>query len=99
MPIVQRHLEILEPVRGLNKQFVFPSTKSEKGYIGRPVRLRWSPHAHRRTFATVAMEAGVLEEIVGRLLNHTPKGAVEDLVGLAALFVILFAVLSLPGLA
>lgn len=30
------------------------------------------PHAHRRTFATVAIEAGVLEEIVGRLLNHTP---------------------------
>ena len=30
------------------------------------------PHAHRRTFATVAVEAGVLEEIVGRLLNHTP---------------------------
>ena len=27
---------------------------------------------HRRTFATVAMEAGVLEEIEGRLLNHTP---------------------------
>lgn len=27
---------------------------------------------HRRTFATVTMEAGVLEEIVGRLLNHTP---------------------------
>jgi hypothetical protein len=27
---------------------------------------------HRRIFATVAMEAGVLEEIVGRLLNHTP---------------------------
>jgi hypothetical protein len=23
-------------------------------------------------FATVAMEAGLLEEIVGRLLNHTP---------------------------
>jgi hypothetical protein len=27
---------------------------------------------HRRTFVTVAMEAGLLEEIVGRLLNHTP---------------------------
>jgi hypothetical protein len=27
---------------------------------------------HRRIFVTVAMEAGVLEEIVGRLLNHTP---------------------------
>lgn len=73
LPIVSRHLEILEPVRALNKQYVFPSTKSEKGCIGRAVRLRWSPHAHRRTFATVAMEAGVLEEIVGRLLNQTPK--------------------------
>ena len=73
LPIVPRHLEILEPVRGLNKQYVFPSTKSEREYIGRPVRLCWSPHAHRRTFATVAMEAGVLEEVVGRLLNHTPK--------------------------
>ncbi len=29
-------------------------------------------YASHRTFATVAMEAGVLEEIVGRLLNHTP---------------------------
>ena len=37
-----------------------------------PQRIEWSPHAHRRTFATVAVEAGVLEEIVGRLLNHTP---------------------------
>jgi hypothetical protein len=27
---------------------------------------------HRRTFATVAMEVGALEEIAGRLLNHTP---------------------------
>jgi hypothetical protein len=32
------------------------------------------------------------------LLTHTPRGAVEDLVGLAALFVILFAVLAIPGL-
>jgi hypothetical protein len=32
------------------------------------------------------------------LLTSTPRGAVEDLVGLAALFVLLFAVLSLPGL-
>jgi hypothetical protein len=23
-------------------------------------------------FSTIAMEAGILEEIVGRLLNHTP---------------------------
>ena len=28
--------------------------------------------ASRRTFATVAMEAGILEGIAGRLLSHTP---------------------------
>lgn len=32
------------------------------------------------------------------LLSGTRRGAVEDLVGLVALFVLLFAVLSLPGL-
>lgn len=72
LPIVQVHHEILAPVRGLSRQWVFPSPKGPSGHLGAPKRLRWSPHAHRRTFATVAMEAGVLEEIVGRLLNHTP---------------------------
>lgn len=38
-------------------------------------------------------------DAVKTLLSRTPKGAVEDLAGLAALFVIVFAVLSLPGLA
>ncbi len=32
------------------------------------------------------------------LFAHTPRGAMEDVIGLAALFVLLFAVLSLPGL-
>jgi integrase len=72
LPILQLHHEILAPVRGLSDQWVFPSPKSVSGHLGAPKRLQWSPHAHRRTFATVAMEAGVLEEIVGRLLNHTP---------------------------
>jgi hypothetical protein len=40
-----------------------------------------------------------MKDAMKTLLAHTPKGAVEDLVGLAALFVILFTVLSLPGLA
>lgn len=40
-----------------------------------------------------------MKDAMKTLLAHTPKGAVEDMVGLAALFVILFAVLSLPGLA
>ena len=49
----------------MRKLHVADQTAGERG-------LPWSAHAHRRTFATVAMEAGVLEEIVGRLLNHTP---------------------------
>jgi hypothetical protein len=39
-----------------------------------------------------------MKDAMKTLLSHTPKGAMEDLVGLAALFVILFAVLSMPGL-
>lgn len=72
LPILQLHHEILAPLRGLSEQWVFPSPKSELGHITNPARLPWGPHTHRRTFATVAMEAGVLEEVVGRLLNHTP---------------------------
>ena len=72
LPILQHHHEILAPMRGLHRKWVFPSPKHPDGRLGAPKRLQWSPHAHRRTFATVAMEAGVLEEVVGRLLNHTP---------------------------
>lgn len=72
LPILQLHHEILAPLRGLSRRWVFPSPKSPSGHISAPARMKWSPHAHRRTFATVAMEAGVLEEVVGRLLNHTP---------------------------
>ena len=72
LPILQVHHKILAPMRGLSSTWVFPSPKSQSGHITNAKRLEWSPHAHRRTFATVAMETGVLEEIVGRLLNHTP---------------------------
>lgn len=72
LPILQVHHEILAPLRGLHRRWVFPSPKGPDGRMTSPQRLSWSPHAHRRTFATVAMEAGVLEEVVGRLLNHTP---------------------------
>lgn len=72
LPILQVHHEILAPIRGLSPTWVFPSPKSRNGRITNTRKLSWSPHAHRRTFATVAIEAGVLEEVVGRLLNHTP---------------------------
>lgn len=72
LPILELHHEILAPVRGLGRKWVFPSPKAPSGHLVAPERIDWSLHAHRRTFATVAMEAGVLEEVVGRLLNHTP---------------------------
>ena len=72
LPILQVHHEILAPLKPLSRKWIFPSPKSATGHITGPEKMKWSPHAHRRTFATVAMEAGVLEEIVGRLLNHTP---------------------------
>ena len=72
LPFLQKHHEILAPLRGPSRKWVFPSPKSPDGHLTHPKRIEWGPHAHRRTFATVAMEAGVLEEVVGRLLNHTP---------------------------
>ena len=72
LPILQAHHEILAPLKSLSRKWVFPSPKSAQGHITGPQKMKWSPHTHRRTFATVAMEAGVLEEVVGRLLNHTP---------------------------
>lgn len=38
-----------------------------------------------------------MKDAMKTLLSRTPEGAVEDLAGLAALFVIVFAVLSVPG--
>lgn len=72
LPILPLHHEILAPLKKLSQQWVFPSPKSATGHISGPERIKWSAHTHRRTFATVAMETGVLEEVVGRLLNHTP---------------------------
>ena len=39
-----------------------------------------------------------MKAAVKTILSRSPRGAAEDVVGLAALFVLLFAVLSLPGL-
>lgn len=72
LPITPRHLKILAPMRRLNSRWVFPAPRGPEGRLASPEKINWTPHAHRRTFATIAVEAGVLEEIVGRLLNHTP---------------------------
>lgn len=73
LPLTTEHHAILAPVKGLDPKWVFPAWKAKTGHLMNPEALSWSAHAHRRTFATVATQAGLLEEIIGRLLNHTPQ--------------------------
>ena len=74
LPLVEEHHRILDPVRGLDDRWVFPAD-SRSGHI-----VAWDHddvpgtlHSLRHTFATVAVEAGIPEEVVGRLLNHASK--------------------------
>jgi integrase len=74
LPLVDVHLSILDDMRGLDDRWVFPAS-SKSGHI-----VAWDHdhvpgtlHSLRHTFATVAVEAGIPEEVVGRLLNHASK--------------------------
>jgi integrase len=74
LPLVEEHHRIIGPVRGLDDRWVFPAD-SKSGHI-----VAWDHdevpgtlHSLRHTFATVAVEAGIPEEVVGRLLNHASK--------------------------
>jgi integrase len=74
LPLVETHHRILDAVRGLDSRWVFPAD-SRTGHI-----VAWDHddvpgtlHSLRHTFATVGVEAGIPEEVVGRLLNHASK--------------------------
>ena len=74
LPLVERHHRLLDPVRGLDDRWVFPAS-SKSGHV-----VAWEHdhvpgtlHSLRHTFATTAVEAGIPEEVVGRLLNHASK--------------------------
>lgn len=72
LPLLDVHHEIIEPLRIYRSDFVFHG-KRQALHLKEPARISWSPHTHRRTFATVAENDARLEEsIVGHLLNHTP---------------------------
>ncbi|MEP4198111.1 MAG: integrase family protein [Aliishimia sp.] len=72
LPLLAEHHAIIEPMKLYRSDYVFHG-KKQVLHLREPARLKWSPHAHRRTFATVATtDAGLFEETVGRLLNHTP---------------------------
>jgi hypothetical protein len=61
-----------------------------------PKKFFTGPGEYENNMATNMENA--MKDAMKTLLTNTPRAAVEDLVGLAALFVMLFAVLSLPGL-
>jgi integrase len=74
LPLVDLHHRLLDPVRDLDDRWVFPAD-SKSGHI-----VAWDHdhvpgtlHSLRHTFATTAVEAGIPEEVVGRLLNHASK--------------------------
>lgn len=72
LPLLDTHHDILAPMRAYRSKWVFHGQRNDV-HLKEPARLSWSPHAHRRTFATVAStDAGLFDETVGRLLNHTP---------------------------
>lgn len=73
LPLLPEHHAILDPLRVYRSDYVFHG-KRQALHLMEPARISWSPHAHRRTFATVATtDALLFEEMVGRLLNHTPS--------------------------
>lgn len=72
LPLLAEHHAILDPLRMYKSDYVFHG-KKQVLHLMEPARISWSPHAHRRTFATIATtDALLFEETVGRLLNHTP---------------------------
>lgn len=72
LPLLDVHHAIIDPMRIYRSEFVFHG-KRQALHLRRPAELPWSPHDHRRTFATVAEhDAGLSEGMVGHLLNHTP---------------------------
>ena len=74
LPLTDVHHRILLSVRGFDSRWVFPSYGAS-GHIEcwNHNQVPGTLHSLRHTFATVAVEAGVPEEVVGRLLNHASR--------------------------
>ena len=88
VPIARRSVEVLEARKAMasSTEWVFPSGRPA-GYIAPPRHgfdrvtraagiENLTPHDLRRTFATIAVEAGVGLGEIARLLGHTPAGGV-----------------------
>lgn len=71
LPRLPCHEPILDAMRGLHDEWVFPAAKGG-GHLENPKRIGWSCHAHRRTFGHYAGQE-LPERKVGWLLNHSSQ--------------------------
>jgi integrase len=75
LPLTREHIDLFEQIRGRHPEWVFPSRRSASGHIAtfRHAEVPGTLHSLRHTFATVGVEAGVPEEVIGRLMNHASR--------------------------
>ena len=75
LPLTQEHIVLLEQLRGRHEVWVFPARRSASGHVStfRHSEVPGTLHSLRHTFATVGVEAGVPEEVIGRLMNHASR--------------------------
>jgi integrase len=74
LPLVDQHRRILEPMRGIHERWVFLGSRNGDHIKDwRHTEVPGTLHSLRHTFATVGVEAGLPEEVVGRLLNHASQ--------------------------
>lgn len=74
LPLTPAHIAILEPMRGLHEKWVFPD-RSNAGPVVDPRHddVPGTMHGLRHTFASVAAEIGVSDDVIARLLNHSTR--------------------------
>jgi integrase len=79
VPLVQQALQIVRTLRGMAPEddgLVFTELASVDAWVKklRQEGLNARPHDLRRTASTIMGNAGVPEEDIGRILNHTQGG-------------------------
>jgi integrase len=72
LPLLDEHRTVIEAMKGMHKQYVFPDRTNNGPTVDpRHDEVPGTMHSLRHTFATVAAEIGVPDNVIGRLLNHS----------------------------
>ncbi|WP_439545011.1 tyrosine-type recombinase/integrase [Sandarakinorhabdus sp.] len=72
LPLLDEHRAVIDVMKGLHKQWVFPDRTNKGPTIDpRHEEVPGTMHSLRHTFASVGAEIGVPDDIIARLLNHS----------------------------